>query len=64
MKNWAGSLGVARFAIFPDERSRTWSAKSLDGWLGGSQNLRHLDAKWVVNNHSVLANPRTRQIVE
>ena len=33
-------------------------------WLGGSQNLRHLDAKWVVNDHTVLINPRTCQIVE
>jgi hypothetical protein len=49
---------------FSEERSRTWSAKTLDGWVGGSQNLRHLDAKWVVDNHTVLANPRTRQIVE
>jgi hypothetical protein len=30
----------------------------------GSQNLRQLDAKWVVNNHTVLVDPRTRQIVE
>ena len=30
----------------------------------GSQNLRQLDAKWVVNNHTVLIDPRTRQIVE
>jgi len=30
----------------------------------GSQNLRQLDAKWVVNNHTVLVNPRTRQIIE
>jgi hypothetical protein len=30
----------------------------------GSQNLRQLDAKWVVNNHTVLVNPRTREIVE
>ena len=32
------------------------------GWV--IRNLRHLDAKWVVDNHTVLANPRTRQIVE
>jgi hypothetical protein len=30
----------------------------------GSQNLRHPDAKWVVNDRTVLVNPRTRQIVE
>jgi hypothetical protein len=28
------------------------------------RNLRHPDAKWVVNNHTVLVNPRTRQIIE
>jgi hypothetical protein len=30
----------------------------------GIQNLRHPDAKWVVNNHTVLVNPRTHQIIE
>jgi hypothetical protein len=28
------------------------------------RNLRHPDAKWVVNDRTVLVNPRTRQIVE
>jgi hypothetical protein len=30
----------------------------------GIQNLRHPDAKWVVNDRTVLVNPRTCQIVE
>jgi hypothetical protein len=28
------------------------------------RNLRHPDAKWVVNDRTVVVNPRTRQIVE
>jgi hypothetical protein len=49
---------------FSDERSRIWSAKTPGRVAWGSQNLRHPDAKWVVNNHTVLVDPRTRQIVE
>ena len=32
------------------------------GWV--IRNLGHLDAKWVVDNHTVLVNPRTRRIIE
>jgi hypothetical protein len=37
----------------------------VPGWMARViRNVRHPDAKWVLNDRTVLLNPRTREIVE
>jgi hypothetical protein len=58
MQTTDGGNDIPRRAFKDLEREDPWTV----AW--GSQNLRHPDAKWVVNNHTVMVDPRTRQIVE